>query len=187
MNNKKKENVELAPKTPETANPFQMMRRFTMDMERLFEDFRGFGFPNFFTTAFAPFRTEFGTGEWRPQIEVIQNNGQCTVRADLPGLTKDDVKVEVTDNFLTISGERKEEKDEQQEGFYRSERSYGSFYRQIPLPEGAKTENATATFHNGVLEITIPAPQIAAPTRKLEIKEPAVEKPLKAAAATARS
>src|SRR5690349_21595599 len=103
MKEKTKENVELAPRTPEMANPFQMMRRFTKNMERMFEDFGGFNFPNFFTTEFAPFRTEFGTGEWLPQIEVIQNNGQFTVRADLPGLTKDDVKVEVTDEFLTIS------------------------------------------------------------------------------------
>jgi len=182
MKDKKKEKMELAPTTPETANPFQMMRHFTKNMERLFEDFQEFRFPNFFTTEFAPFRTEFGTREWMPQIEMMQNNGQFTVRADLPGLTKDDVKVEVTDDFLTISGERKEEKEEKQEGFYRSERAYGSFYRQIPLPEGAKTENAAATFQNGVLEITIPAPKIAAPTRKLEIKEPTAEKSIKAAA-----
>ena len=171
MKDKKKENVELVQKTPETVNPFQMMRRFTKDMERLFEDFRGFNFPNFFTE-FAPFRTEFGTGEWMPQIEVMQTNGLFTVRADLPGLTKDDVKVEVSDEFLKITGERKEEKEEKQEGFYHSERTYGSFYRQIPLPEGAKIENATATFQNGVLEITIAAPKVTAPARKLEIKEP---------------
>jgi HSP20 family protein len=182
MKAKKKEKMELAPKTPERANPFQMMRRFTKDMERLFEDFRGFNFPNLFKTDFAPLRMEFNEVEWIPQIEVIQNNGQFTVRADLPGLTKDDVKVEVTDEFLTISGERKEEKEEKQEGFYRSERSYGSFYRQIPLPEGAKTETAAATFNNGVLEITIPAPKVAAPTRELEIKEPTEEKSVKAAA-----
>jgi HSP20 family protein len=125
---------------------------------------------------------EFDNGEWMPQIEVLQNNGQFKVRADLPGVTKDDVSVEVTDNFLTISGERKEEKEEKREGFYRSERNYGSFYRQIPLPEGAMTENAAATFQNGVLDITIPAPQVAAPTRKLEITEPTVEKSAKAAA-----
>src|SRR5688572_23232393 len=112
MKDKKREKVELAPTTPETVNPFQMMRRFTKDMERLFEDFRGFRFPNFFTTEFTPFRPEFGKGEWMPQIEVLENNGQFTVRADLPGLTKDDVKVEVTDNFLTLSGERREEKEE---------------------------------------------------------------------------
>ncbi|HJP93872.1 MAG TPA: Hsp20/alpha crystallin family protein [Pyrinomonadaceae bacterium] len=178
----KKGNMEVAVKTPEMVNPFQMMRRFTNDMERLFEDFGGFTFPSFFRTDFAPFQMEFDKGEWVPEIEVLRNNGQLTVRADLPGLTKDDVKVEITDDLLTISGERKEEKEEKREGFYRSERSYGSFYRQIPLPEGAKTENAAATFANGVLEITIPAPEVAAATRKVEIKEPTAEKSVKAAA-----
>lgn len=179
---RKKENMEVALKTPEMGNPFQMMRRFTKDMERLFEDFQGFSFPNFFKTDFAPFRMEFDKVEWVPQIEVLHNNEQFMVRADLPGLTKDDVKVELTEDVLAISGERKEEKEEKREGFYRSERSYGSFYRQVPLPEGAKTENAAATFHNGVLEITIPAPKVAAPTRKLEIKEPTETKTAKAVA-----
>jgi HSP20 family protein len=178
----KKGNMEVALTTPETMNPFQMMRRFTQDMERLFEDFGGFSFPNF-STDFAPFRMDLNNGEWMPQIEVLQNNGLFTVRADLPGLKKDDVKVEITDDFLTLSGERKEEKEEKREDFYRSERSYGSFYRQIPLPENAKTENAVATFVNGVLEITIPAPKVAAPTRKLEITAPTQEKSVKAAAA----
>ena len=174
--------MEVALTTPETANPFQMMRRFTRDMERMFEDFPGFWFPNFFKTDFAPFRMELDKVEWVPQIEVLQNNGQFMVRADLPGLTKDDVKVEVTDDLLTLSGERKEEKEEKREGFYRSERSYGSFYRQIPLPEGAKTENAAATFRNGVLEITMPAAKVEPSTRKLEITEPAETKTAKAAA-----
>ncbi len=178
----KKGNMEVALKTPETVNPFRMMRRFTQDMERLFEEFQGLSFPNFFTTDFAPFRMELEKGKWTPQIEVLHNNGKLTVRADLPGLTKDDVKVEITDDLLTISGERKEEKEETREGFYRSERSYGSFYRQIPLPEGAQTENAAATFANGVLEITIPAPEVATATRKIEITEPKGEKSAKAAA-----
>jgi HSP20 family protein len=151
-------------------------------MERLFEDFHGFTFPNFFKTDFAPFRMEFDNVAWVPQIEVLQNNDQFTVRADLAGLTKDDVEIEVNDEFLTISGERKEEKEEKREGFYRSERSYGSFYRQIPLPEGALTENATATFVNGVLEITIPATKVTTPARKLEIKEPKAAKSATAAA-----
>ena len=182
-----KEKMELAPKTFETANPFHMMRRFTQDMERFFEDFRGFNFPSFFRTDFAPFRMEpfrmeFEKVEWLPQIEVLQNNGQFKVRADLPGLTKEDVKVEVTGDLLTLSGERKAETEEKREGFYRSERSYGSFYRQIPLPEGAKIENAAATFQNGVLEITIPAAKVEPPVRKLEITEPKAEKAAKAAA-----
>lgn len=180
--NATKGRMDIALKTPETANPFQMMRRFTQDMERLFGDFQGFSFPNFFQTDFPPFRMEFDKVGWVPQIEVLQKNGQFMVRVDLPGLTKDDVKVEVTDELLTLSGERKEEKEEKGEGFYRSERSYGSFYRQLPLPEGAKTENATATFQNGVLEITIPAPQAEPSTRKVEITEPVVQKAAKAAA-----
>ena len=182
MKDKKEEKMELAQKTPEMVNPFGMMRRFTKDMERLFDDFGAFSFPNFFKTDFAPFRMEFDNVEWVPQIEVLQNNGQFMVKADLPGLTKDEVKVELTDNLLTISGERKEEKEEKREGFYRSERSYGSFYRQVPLPEGAKTEDAAATFFNGVLEITMPVPKVEASTRKLEIKEPTDEKVMKATA-----
>ncbi len=158
MNNKN-ESLESARKSPEATNPFGMMRRFTRDMERLFEDFEGFRFPSLFNSETSPFRTEFGEMEWMPQVEVLQNNGQFTVRADLPGLTKDDIKVEMAENMLTISGERKEEKEEKREGFYRSERSYGAFYRQLPLPEGAMTEKAEATFTNGVLEVTIPAPK----------------------------
>ena len=181
MKNEEKEKMELAPKTPETGNPFRMMRRFTKDMERLFSDFEDFRFSNFFTD-FAPFSMEFDTAKWVPQLEVLHNNGQLLLRADLPGLTKDDVKVEVTNDMLTISGERKEEKEEKREGFYRSERSYGSFYRQIPLPEGTKTEEATATFRNGVLEITMPVPKVETPTRKIEIKEPTEPKAMKATA-----
>lgn len=178
----KKGNMEAAVKTPETVNPFQMMRRFTQDMERLFEDFGGLSFPNFFRTDFAPFQMELEKGEWMPQIEVLRNNGQLMVRADLPGLTKDDVKVEITDDLLTISGERKEEKEEKREGFYHSERSYGSFYRQIPLPEGAKTEDASATFSDGVLEITMPAAKNETSKRTLEINVATEPKAAKAAA-----
>ena len=183
MKNKKREKLELERRTPETVNPFQMMRRFTKDMERLFEDFRELNFPTFFKPEFAPFQMEFDNIEWMPQIEVLQNNGEFMVRADLPGLTKDDVKVELTDELLTISGERKEENEEKREGFYRSERRYGSFYREIPLPEGAKSENAAATFHNGVLEVTMPAKKFERPVRKLELHEPTEHKTAKAAAA----
>ena len=183
MKDKKNGKMELERLTPEMMNPFQMMRRFTKDMERVFGDVGSFTFPNFFMTDLAPFRTEFEKVGWIPQIEVLQHNGKFMVMADLPGLTKDDVKVELTGDMLAISGERKVEKDEKHEGFYRTERRYGSFYRQIPLPEGTKAEDATAMFRNGVLEIIIPMQKIEIPMRKLEIKEPIPEKAAKAATA----
>lgn len=180
MKNKEKKELELGRKTPE-LNPFGMMRRFTKDMERLFESFEDFRFPGLFKQELFPFTTEFKDFDWMPQIEVLQTNGDLMVKADLPGLTRDDVKVELTDEALTITGERKEEKEEKREGFYRSERNYGRFYRQIPLPEGAKTEKATATFTNGVLEVKLPVAKMESHARKLEIKE-APEKQMKAAA-----
>jgi HSP20 family protein len=79
------------------------------------------------------------------------------VRVDLPGLEKDDVKVNVTENGITIQGERHRAKDEERDGVYRSEGNYGAFYRTITLPAGAVTDQAKASFKNGVLEIRMPA------------------------------
>jgi HSP20 family protein len=131
-----------------------MMNRFADEMERLFEDF-GFG-----RGLLAP----RGWGEtrqslWSPPVEVLERGGQLIIRADLPGLSKNDVKVEITDEALTIQGERKQEREENREGYHRSERSYGSFYRSIPLPEGIDPEQAKASFREGVLEVTLPAPK----------------------------
>jgi HSP20 family protein len=114
---------------------------------------------------------EFGRGLWSPQIETFEREGQLVIRADLPGLSKDDVNVELNDDAITISGERHNENEEQREGYYRSERSYGSFYRQIPLPRGVNADDAQASFRNGVLEITLKAPQLQSQKRRLEISE----------------
>ena len=180
MKNKEKTELEFAHTMPE-FNPFGMMRRFSKDMERLFEDFEGFRVPGFFNREFLPFGAELKDFDWIPRIEVLKSNGDLMVKAELPGLTRDDVKVELTDETLTISGERKDEKEEKREGFYRSERNYGRFYRQIPLPEGVKPDKANATFRNGMLEVTIPVTKSESKARKLEIKE-APEKQIKAAA-----
>lgn len=156
------------------GSPFGALQRFADEMDRMFEDF-GFGrrwnSPSWREPA--PWReTGRETGElWDPEIEVFQNNNELTVRADLPGLKKDEVSVELTENAVTIHGERKREREEDREGYYRTERTYGSFYRVIPLPEGAITEQAKARFNNGVLEVTIPAPPPASKGRKLEITE----------------
>lgn len=156
-------------------NPFVFMRRFAGDMERFFEDFGSFRVMPLLRRDVWPRVGEFGRAVWTPQVEVFERDGHFTVRADLPGVTKEDVKVEVVDAALTISGERKEEKEEKGEGFYRTERTYGSFFRRIPLPEGAKAEEAEATFKNGVLEVSMPAPKREPTGRTLEIKEPAAE------------
>ena len=91
-----------------------------------------------------------------PQVETFRRDDKLVVRADLPGLKKDDVKVEIDNGMLTISGQRSSEREEKRDEFYRSERSYGSFYRAIPLPEGIESDNCEATFKDGVLEVTLP-------------------------------
>ena len=156
------------------GSPFTFMRRFSEEMDRLFEDFgfgRGWLTPSFGRDLLQSSFGEAGQAMWNPQVEVFEREGQLVVRADLPGLTKDDVKVEVTDQAINISGERRKEHEEKREGYYRSERSYGSFYRSIPLPEGVNADDARATFNSGVLEITMAAPQRESRGRQLEIKE----------------
>jgi len=90
---------------------------------------------------------------WLPAVEVTERGNTLVVRADLPGINQDDLKVEVTPDGLTIQGERKREHEERGAWGYRSERSYGSFYRTIPLPEGASVDGAKAAFKDGVLEV----------------------------------
>ena len=154
-----------------TESPLVFMRRFTEDMERFFDDFGSFRLGPLFRRDLRPRLAEFGRGVWSPEVEVFKRDGNLVVRADLPGLAKEDVTVELADEALTLSGERREEKEEKGEGFYRTERTYGAFFRRIPLPEGVETEGATATFRNGVLEVVMAAPQREPKGRTLEIKE----------------
>ena len=169
--NEKKEIARAEEKATTAFTPFGFMRRFATDMERLFDEFEGFRFPSLYGREFFPFTREFEHVGWVPEIEVLRKNGDFIVRADLPGMKKENVKVEITEDVLTLFGERKEETEEKREGYYRSERSYGTFYRQIPLPEGAKTDTAKAEFKDGVLEITMQAPKEEPQARRLEIKQ----------------
>ena len=167
---KREERGELGARL--AATPFSFMRRFAEEMDNLFEDF------NFRRDWLAPvFGNELGAGIWSPQVEMLQHNGELIVRADLPGLKKGDVKVEVTDNAVTIEGERRGEKEDKREGFYRSERSYGKFYRRLPIPEGIHVKDAEATFENGVLEVKMKASKREQQkSRRLEINEAAAPK-----------
>jgi len=148
------------------SNPFAAMRRLSDEMEQLFHGvgLGNFGFPRLWRDVELP-------KAWGPDVDMFERKGQLVIRADLPGLAKDDVKVEMTDSDVTIEGERKSEKEEEKDGVYRSERSYGSFRRTIGLPEGVKTDRAKAAFKDGVLEITMPTATKRAKTgRRLAIK-----------------
>ncbi len=155
------------PYSPFGAGPFAMMRKLSDEMDRLFE---GFGIGR---GAFPSLGRGFGSemqSLWSPHIEMAECGGKLLVSIDLPGVKRDDVNVEIADDGITIQGERRQESTKNEQGFYRSERSYGSFYRQIPLPEGVNADSASATFRDGVLEIEMDAPKQQR-GRKLEIKE----------------
>jgi HSP20 family protein len=158
--------------------PFDSMIRWADEIDRMFENF-GMG-----RGLFPPaYRREPAEATWMPAVEVFEKGGQFIVRAELPGLNRENVTVEIEDELLTIRGERKHEKEEKKEHYYRSERSYGSFYRAVPLPTGAKIENAHASFKDGVLEVVMPAAAEAEKhVRRLEILETPVKETGKIAA-----
>jgi HSP20 family molecular chaperone IbpA len=110
-------------------------------------------------------------GVWAPQVEVFERGNNLVVRADLPGLSREDVDVEIDDDALIIRGQRHSDVEDEDEGFYRSERSYGSFYRAIPLPDNVDASACNATFKDGVLEVTLPKPpQQASRARKIDVR-----------------
>ena len=133
------------------ANPFDVMRRITEQM-------------------FGPM-TSSSDEMWSPRIEVSQRDGKFVVRAELPGMNKDDVRAEVRDDTLILEGERRQELKEDREGYFLTERSYGRFYRAIPLPPGVKADGAHATFKDGVLELTMDAPKEQQNGKSIPIEE----------------
>jgi HSP20 family protein len=159
------------------GGPFGFMRRFAEEMDHLFDEFgmgAGMHIPSAVTRGREMLRRESGLvpADWSPRVDVLRREGQIVFRADLPGMSKDDIKVEVKDNALTLQGERKHAKKEEREGYFYSECSHGCFYRALPLPEGADASKATAEFHNGVLEVAIPMPkQAETQTRRVEVRE----------------
>jgi HSP20 family protein len=161
----KKETALTRPGT--VRDPFALLRQMTAELDRVFEES---AWPVFKWPSFAlPAEREVG---WLPSIDVFEKDNRLVTKVDLPGMKKEDVKVEVTDGHLAISGERKTEAEEKKEHFYRSERHYGSFYRAVPLPEGVKLEDVKATFTDGVLEVSVPLPaKPEAKVRTIEIQE----------------
>jgi HSP20 family protein len=113
---------------------------------------------------------------WVPAMDLVENEHDFVLRADLPGIDQQDVKIELQDNVLTISGERKAEHEERKQGYYRLERSSGSFSRTLTLPDGVDPSAVTASFDKGVLEVHVPKPEARKP-HKVEIKAAAPTTP----------
>jgi HSP20 family protein len=143
-------------------DPVSTLRRMSDQVERLFHDFVG-ARPR--TPAGAP-----AAGGWTPQVEVSQRGEELVVSVDLPGTRREDVQVDIEDGRVVIRGERRQASERSEDGVLRSERSYGRFYRAVPLPEGANAEAARAAMRDGVLEITLPMPPRRQP-RRVEIED----------------
>jgi HSP20 family protein len=124
---------------------------FSREVDRLFDAFFGGG--------------EGGSRRWVPPMDLVEAEDHFLLKADLPGLTEDDVSIEIDDGALKISGERKAEHEASERGWYRVERAFGSFARTLSLPEGVDADAVNAHFENGVLEVRIPKPEQRKPRR----------------------
>jgi HSP20 family protein len=157
------------------SGPFSIMRRISDEMDRFFENF-GMG-RSLMSGGESGQWGEQGYGGrnlpsmWSPHVEVSERDGKLLVQADLPGMKREDINVQIEQDAIVIQGERKAHQTSNQGGYYRSERSYGSFYRTIPLPEGTNADSAQASFRDGVLEIELDAPREQQRGRRLEIRE----------------
>jgi len=134
-------------------NPFAMMREFSDEVDRMFRE------------------ATPSVEAWAPVMDIQRVNGDLLITAELPGLKKEEVKVEMTEDALIIEGERKREQKEEHKGYHHFERSYGKFYRSIPLPEGANTDQVKAELNDGVLKISVPVPELKKKVRQVAIEE----------------
>ena len=155
-------------------DPFWMLSDIREEMDRVLESF-GLSPLAIGSTAPAGRRMPASPSvspAWAPQLEIFERGNNIVVRADLPGLGKDDVHAEIRDDILTIEGERRSEREDSRDGYFHSERSYGSFRRSIALPEGISADSAKASFENGVLEISLEKPrQQSRQGKKIEISQ----------------
>ena len=134
--------------------PFEGLTRWFDDIDTLFD---------------TGFFTELPETMWRPAIDVQEKDGKYLVRADLPGMKRKDIHVELRDGYLTLRGERKTEHEENRDNYHRIERTQGTFERTLRVPEGVTEKDIHAKYKDGVLELTIPAPKAEEP-KTTEVK-----------------
>jgi HSP20 family protein len=142
--------------------PVRELQTMQSEMNRLFNTF--FDSPSTGGTTGGPAPRR----RWIPAMDVVETDDHFVLRADLPGMSESDVNIEVDDNVLTVSGERKSEHEQRNAGYYRFERASGSFSRSLTLPKGVDADGIQASFDNGVLEVSIPKPEQPKP-RKVQI------------------
>ncbi|MCK9296268.1 MAG: Hsp20/alpha crystallin family protein [Desulfobulbaceae bacterium] len=155
------------PPADRLPGPFVQLQR---EMDRLFADFfTGFGSAPFRYEGFFP--GPLTSGLLKPTLDIGANDREYTISVEVPGVDQKDVKIEITNNTLTIRGEKRQETEEKEKNFYRMERSYGSFQRTLSLPEDADQEKINAVFKNGVLTVTMPRKALPqAEVKRIEIR-----------------
>ena len=131
-----------------TRRPFEGLNRWFDDVDTWFD---------------TGFFTDLPETMWRPAIDIEEKDGKYLVKADLPGLKKNDIHVELKDGYLTLRGERKSEHEENEENYHRIERTYGTFERSFKVPDGITEKDIHAKYKDGVLELTIPMPKLEEP------------------------
>lgn len=134
--------------------------------DRFQRDFNRFGLLDpYFNEGLAEDNTDVAVSNWRPAVDIKEENDRFLIKADIPGVDPKDIEITMEDGVLTIKGVRMEEKEEKREDYRRVERSRGTFYRRFSLPETANAEKIEATGKNGVLEIVIPKQEKVLPKR----------------------
>jgi HSP20 family protein len=167
-----KQETSAARRAPSLWQPFESLRE---EVDRIFDEFtRGFGRWPFGRRIFdveplLRYETSFGVSA--PVVDVVEKEKEYQISAELPGLDEKDVEVSVSDDMLTIKGEKKEEKEEKAKNYYLSERRYGAFQRSFQLPSGVDAEKIEASFQKGVLTVTLPkTPEAQKKEKKIAIK-----------------
>jgi HSP20 family protein len=148
-----------------TYDPFRELRSLQDEVNRVFSSSFNRSGDN-----------EMMRGAWSPSVDIYENKDQIVLEAELPGMRPENVDISIENNVLTIHGERKFEKKDEQDNFHRVERSYGSFTRSFTLPPTVTSDNVDASFDNGVLKLTLAKREEAKP-RRIEIKPGAGEQP----------
>ncbi len=143
-------------------DPFRDLVTLKERMDRLFED--TFARSRSIEESLAP-------GSWSPPVDIYETDENIVLKAELPGIERKDITLEVKENILTLKGDRKFEKEVKQENYHRVERSYGSFQRSFSLPSNIKRDRVEAEFKDGILEVTLPKAEVAKPKQiKVEVK-----------------